>query len=110
MAEMTPFIYGGFCDVPRCLSLRYRGKRFLLQSAFDEDLDEYPDNYSVYEVPETVSDGRPICSPEFLNNTPMAQIGSILIERVAFDSTKRKELDASVLDPFIEAIRDEKGR
>ena len=50
MAEMTPFTYGGFYDVPRCISLRYRGRRFLLQSAFDDDLDEYPTDYSVYLV------------------------------------------------------------
>jgi len=39
MTEMTPFKYGYFFDVPRCISVRYRGRRFLLQSAFDEELD-----------------------------------------------------------------------
>jgi hypothetical protein len=56
MAEMTPFQYGAFCDVPRCLSLRYRGRRFLLQSAFDDDLDEYPTEYSVFVVHESADD------------------------------------------------------
>ena len=42
MAEMTPFDCGWFYDVPRCISLRYRGRRFLLQSAFDENLEITP--------------------------------------------------------------------
>jgi hypothetical protein len=101
MTEMTNFKYGGFYDVPRCLSLRYRGKRFLLQSAFDDDLDEYPTDYSVYIIPESADDSRPVCSPEFLLNTPMACIGQIPIDRVTFDPSKRKELDASILDKLI---------
>jgi hypothetical protein len=32
MAEITPFKWGWFYDVPRCISLRYRGERFVLQS------------------------------------------------------------------------------
>ena len=101
MVEMTAFRYGGFYDVPRCLSLRYRGRRFLLQSAFDEDLDEYPAHYSVYVVPESADDSRPVCSPEFLSNTPMACIGQIPIGGVTFDPSKRKEIDASFLDGLI---------
>src|ERR1700757_1205247 len=101
MAQMTSFVYGGFWDVPRCLTLRYRGKRFLLFSAFDEDQDEYPTDYSVYVVPESADDSRPVCSPEFLTNTPMVRMGQIPIDQVTFDPSKRKEIDASILDSFI---------
>jgi hypothetical protein len=101
MAEMTPFRYGYFYDVPRCISLRYRGTHFLLQSAFDEDLDEYPTGYSIYIVPESADDSLPVCSPEFLSNTPMVCIGQIPIDQVTFDPSKRKELDASFLDGLI---------
>lgn len=101
LCEMTPFSYGGFYDVPRCLVLRYRGKRFLLQSAFDEDLDEYPADYSVYVVPESGDDSPPVCSPDFLNEMPMSCIGQIPIDQVTFDSTRRKELDASILNRFV---------
>ncbi len=47
---MVPFRYVDYYDVPRTIALRYKGKLFLLQSAFDDKLDEYPDNYSVYEL------------------------------------------------------------
>jgi hypothetical protein len=101
LTEMTPFIYGGFWDVPRCLALRYRGKRFLFLSTFDEEIDEYPSDYSVYVIPESAEDSRQVLSPEFLSNTPMDCIGRIPIDRVTFDSTKRRELDASILDSLI---------
>lgn len=100
LCEMTPFSYGGFYDVPRCLALRYKGKRFLLQSPFDEDLDEYPPDYSVYVFPEHADDSTPVCSPEFLSETPMTCLGQIPIDHVTFDSTKRKKFDACILDRF----------
>jgi hypothetical protein len=98
---MTSFSYGGFYDVPRCLSFRYRGKRFLLQSAFDEKLEEYPPDYSVYIVPDSADNVLPVCSPEFLSDTPMDCIGKIPIAQVIFDPSKRKELDASILDSLV---------
>ncbi len=101
MAQMTPFRYGGFYDVPRYISLRYRGRRFVLQSPFDEDLDEYPSEYSVYIVPESADDSQPVCPPEFFLNTPTACIGHIQIDQVTFDPSNRKELDASILDSLI---------
>lgn len=102
LCEMTPFRYGGFYDVPRCFTFRYRGKRFLLQSAFDENLDEYSSDYSVYVVPEPADDSLPACSPEFLTNVPMSCIGRIPIDEATFDSTRRREFDASTLDRFVQ--------
>jgi hypothetical protein len=101
LCEMTPFRYGWFYDVPRCVTFHYKGKRFLLQSAFDEDLDEYLTDYSVYVIPEAADDSLPACSPEFLSKTPMSCIGRIPIDQVTFDSTRRRELDASILEQFV---------
>jgi hypothetical protein len=100
MTQMTPFQYVEFYDVPRFIVLRYRGKLFLLQSAFDDDLDEYPDSYSVYVLPEWAKDSVRKGSWEFLSNTQMTCIGHIQVKDVVFDPTKRKELDASILDSF----------
>ena len=101
MGKMTPFTYGGFYDVPRYLSFRYRGRWFLLQSPFDEDLDEYPMDYSVYIAPEMADDSWPEGSPEFLSSTAMTFVGQIAIDQVTFDPSKRKELDASCLDRLV---------
>jgi hypothetical protein len=40
---MTSFRYVEFYDYPRYIVLNYRGKLVLLQSAFDEERDDYPD-------------------------------------------------------------------
>ena len=98
---MTPFQYVDFYDVPRCITLRYRERLFLLQSAFDHSLDDYPASYSIYMLPESVEDSLKKGSWELLTNTPMTCIGHVQVGDVVFDSSKRKELDASFLDSLI---------
>ena len=51
---MVPFKYVDFYDVPRTIVLRYKGKFLLLQSAFEDQIDDYAESYSVYELPESV--------------------------------------------------------
>jgi hypothetical protein len=104
MAEMTPFKYGGFWDVPRCIVLRHRKRWLLLHSPFDEEMDEYPDFYSAYALPESVADSIEEGSWDFMNVTPMTCIGQIPIEEVFFDPSKRKALDASCLDTLVDAL------
>jgi hypothetical protein len=99
MSKMTPFEYGGFYDVPRCISVRYSGVHFLLQSWFDEVTDEYPSVYLVYKV-SALAEPLPPCSPEFLK-IGMTCIGEIPIEQIVFDPTRRKEIDALILDQFL---------
>jgi hypothetical protein len=101
MNDMTPFQYVEFYDVPRCIALRYKKMLFLLQSAFDEALDDYPASYSVYLLPESVEDSLKKGSWEFIRSTPMTCMGSVKVAEVVFDSSKRKELDASFLDNLI---------
>src|SRR5215469_9430106 len=45
LAEIIPFRYAGFWDVPRYILLRYRDRTLLLQSPFDDSTDEYPNFY-----------------------------------------------------------------
>jgi hypothetical protein len=58
-SNLVPFRYVEFYDVPRAIALRYKGKLLLLDSPFDDKLDEYPDSYSVYELPESVEPSFP---------------------------------------------------
>ena len=100
MGKMIPFRYGGFWDVPRYILLRYRGKALLLESPFDENLDEYPDDFAVYELPsetEWSAETRGSWIPE---GTQRTLIGHIPVSAVMFDSTMRKTLDADCIDSF----------
>jgi hypothetical protein len=72
-----------------------------MQSAFDENLDDYPSNYSIYLLPESIEHFLRKGSWDFLENTPMTYIGQIRIDHVTFDPSKRKELDASILDTLV---------
>ena len=105
MGAMVPFQYGEFWDVPRYLTFRYRERAFYLQSEFDDDLDDYPKNYSVYIIDESVADSAAQGSWEFRDKKQMSLIGEVLVADVRFDPSKREELDASCLDCLIDNIR-----
>jgi hypothetical protein len=98
---MVPFRYVEFYDVPRTIVLRHRGKLLLLQSAFDDKLDDYPDNYSVYELADSAETSLDNGSWLFLKSATTACIGQIPVNSVRFDDTRRKTLDASVLDGIV---------
>jgi hypothetical protein len=98
MSAMVPFRYIEFYDVPRTIALHYRGKLLLLQSAFDEELDEYPDRYSVYLLPEEAEASLQESSWSFMERLKLTCIGQVPVKDVRFDPTKRHALDASVLD------------
>lgn len=101
MAKMTPFKYGGYWDVPKYIMLDYRDLYLLLRSEFDEELDDYETNYTVFVLPESVGDFVREGNWEFYNKTPMTEIGKIPVSTVVFDQTKHSELDASCLDELI---------
>ena len=98
LAEVIPFRYGGFWDVPRSILLQYRDQTLLLRSPFDETLDEYSDVYSVYQVPETISQSVLSGNWATLEGLELRLIGEIPISTVAFDPTKRRTLESSCLE------------
>lgn len=107
MSEIIPFRYGGFWDVPRYIALRYGGKVLYLQSPFDDELDDYPDAYSVYVVPDDL--GESLLSGDWnpLDQSRLSFVGQIPINTVAFDPTKRQTLDAACLKSLFQTFGDE---
>ena len=101
MSEMVTFHYTEFYDVPRAIVLRYRNKLILLQSAFDDELDDYPDSYSVYELPDSVEELATCGSWTFMEHEGLKLLGQVSIQSVRFDSTKRQTMDACVLENLI---------
>lgn len=98
---MVPFRYREYYDVPRAIVLRYKGKLLLLDSLFDDKLDDYPDSYSVYELPDAVESSLGNDSWLFLENAKLVCVGQMPVNAVRFDSTRRKALDPSVLDKIL---------
>jgi hypothetical protein len=93
-----PIKYFSFWDVPRTFVFEHDSKLYMLTSEFDEEMDEYPNEYEVYVIPNhkfvAVSDWN---SVEAL---PTTRIGRVSISSVSFDSTRRKFVD----DSFLEVI------
>jgi hypothetical protein len=53
MADWVPIIsHRGFYDVPHVLVARVGARLLLFESRFDESLDDYETDFSVYELPE----------------------------------------------------------
>ena len=100
MGEMVPFRFGSFYDVPRTIVVRYRERLVLLRSDFDDILDEYPDTYSVYVLPDSVEESLKRSSWEFLVSISNC-IGCIPVKSVTFDPSKSKMIDPSILDELI---------
>jgi len=101
MADMIPFRYGAFWDVPRSILVQYGGKVLYLQSPFNDDLDEYPDAYSVYVVPDAIGELVMIGDWTLLHQSPLSFVGQIQISAVTFDSTYRRSLDPSCLENLL---------
>ncbi|MHB8633405.1 MAG: hypothetical protein ACYDBQ_05470 [Thermoplasmatota archaeon] len=101
----VPFRYAGFYDVPRLILVPWKGRTYLLQCLFDDALDEYPDNYEVYQMHKA---DFPAPSGSWEGLTWNANfMGRVPVKSVKFDASHRKELDDDVLrqlhpDQFVE--------
>jgi hypothetical protein len=89
--------YFSFWDVPRTFAFERGGDLYVLQSEFDDDLDEYPDDYEVFVVPgfgnlSVVSDWKSI------EPLPKTSVGRVPVASVRFDESRRKYVDGSFLD------------
>lgn len=48
--KWLPINYRDYWDVPRVFVVEYKGRTFLFNCPFDDDEDDYPEEYRVYEV------------------------------------------------------------
>lgn len=95
---MIPFRYSGFWDVPRHILLKYRDTWLFLYSGFDDDLDDYSESYAVYRLPPSIERRLEKESWCFVYEMTADCIGTIRVEDVKFDDTKRAMLDPSCFD------------
>lgn len=94
----VPFKYAGFWDVPRHIVFAWKGQRVLLESWFDDELDQYEPKYSVYLLPEDFN-----VEKYPWHESKRRFVGRVDVQSIAFDETKRSWLDPTplidLLDP-----------
>jgi hypothetical protein len=87
--------YRDFHDVPRVFIVEWRGKLLLFDCAFDDELDEYPDDYNVHEIAKDISIPR-----DWTDISAFATrvCGQIPVREVVFDKTNRRQMNSAILD------------
>jgi hypothetical protein len=93
----NPIKYRGFWDVPRIFLTRYKGQLFLFDCAFDEQLEDYPDTYEVFLLPDIRDDEWPQ-DWTTLQAKAIRSLGSVPVSRIQFDATKRQSIETSILE------------
>ena len=96
--------YRDFYDVPRIFLLRHDGHLLLLDSPFDDDIDEYSASYDVYLMPELSQEALE-GSWAHLRESASCQLGCIPVAAVEFDATKRNAIDTGSLGALLTALQ-----
>lgn len=92
-----PFTYREFHDVPRVLIVKAAQGQLLLDCPFDDALDDYPSEHTVYRLPDEVS-------PKSSDWTNLARLGTPLgripVAAVIFDPSRRGSVLGTSLQKF----------
>lgn len=90
-----PVRYRDFYDLPRLVAVEYRGRAYLFDSPFDDEVDDYADCYTVYRLPENLVGRLDDSSWEGLLSDA-EEVGRVSLADVEFDVTKRERMNDSV--------------
>jgi hypothetical protein len=97
---MNPIRYFSFWDVPRTFVFERDGSVYLLESEFDDELDDYPSDFEVYSLLNvrnlTGLDGR-----NSVVHLPKTHLGRVPVSMVRFDKSRRKSVDGTFLDALL---------
>lgn len=100
MDQWIPISYGEFYDVPRIFLASYDGQQFLFDCPFDDNLDNYPNSYQVYLLPQ-LADAELKSSREHLPKLAKRFLGSVAFSQVQFDVTKRNAINPAVISELL---------
>lgn len=101
MGAKARILYSGFYDYPLAFVIRNRNQQILFYREFDDALDEYPDRYKVFILPD-ISDEEISRSWQTLPDLATQYLGDLSIREIEFDSTRTKEVDTNSMDHFLE--------
>ena len=95
MTTWLPIRYRGYWDFPRIFLVRESNRLYLFDCAFDHDLDEYPDHFTVYLLPD-ISDADTPADWTTLLGRAVRTLGDVPVSAVRFDPTRRAAVAADV--------------
>jgi hypothetical protein len=98
--DWAPIRYRDFYDLPRVFITSYDGKDYLFDCPFDDELDDYPDSYRVYQLP-ALSEEELQGSWEHLPELAAPFLGVIPVAEVRFDSTKREWINTAIFKELL---------
>ena len=90
-----PLRYRDFHDVPRLVAVEYRGRVYLLDSPFDDAIDDHSEHYTVFRLPASavarLDDGSWEGLPHLAE-----EISRVRVPDVEFDEPKPQRLSDSL--------------
>jgi hypothetical protein len=100
MAWIDIVQYRDFWDVPRIFLILQRDQLLLFDCAFDEQLEDYPDSYTVYCMPNLTEEDlsgswRPLPAKA------LSTLATVPIDDVVFDPTRRKAIQSNLIDRLL---------
>lgn len=91
-----PIIYGEFYDIPRAFIVNFKNRSYFFDCSFNDAIDEYPDEFTIFELCQEISFDSNAISWKVLQ-THGKRIGSIRVQDVIFDESKRKTVRVDVI-------------
>ena len=88
-------VYRDFYDFPRMFIAAQDSNLFLFDGSFVDELDDYPNAFEVYRLPPLQPDELS-GSWAGLTNRATERLGSVPVEFVNFDPTRRKYINSNV--------------
>jgi len=92
--------YRDFYDLPRIFITSYNGRQYLFDCPFDDEQDDYPDSYRVYQLPALAEQDLQ-GSWEQLPARAGSFLGVIPVAKVQFDPTRRERVNTAVFRELI---------
>jgi hypothetical protein len=97
MSSRARIQYRGYWGFPRIFLTRYEGHTFLFDCAFDETLDDYPDVFRVFLMPDLRDEELPK-DWTTLKGKAIRFLGEVPTNSVQFDETRRQSIDTGILE------------
>jgi hypothetical protein len=89
--------YRDFWDVPRIFFAEYEGELYLFDCQFDRELEDYPNSYRAFLMPELTEEDFAAPWANLWRRAEMS-LGTVAIPAVTFDPTKRAAIRADAFD------------